>query len=356
MAADAENRKRSVLTEAFDGSFQIFAVLAVAAGVLCYFLMGGDVVLQSLRDDASMVAYLLPKLVGAVLIAGFIQELLPPGFFGRYMGEENGVKGMAIATVAGTVTPGGPMTSFPFVTLLRATGTGIGSLVAYVTAWTTMGLQRVLMWEVPLMGAEFAIIRFVASMPLAIIAGMLARLFPSRKAGREAGRALNVGTVALWGLAITLGVLVWLKRGAAAGKSALSESGQRALNALPRIVVAIVMAGFAGQLIPGGVVAKHIGPESGFYGVLIAMIVGGFIPGGPIISFPLVVVLSEAGAGLVQLVTLVTAWSVFAMHRVIIYEVPMMGLRFSMIRLASSLPLPLIAAGLTALLLQLFAG
>ena len=42
------------------------------------------------------------------------------------------------------------------------------------------------------------------------------------------------------------------------------------------------------------------------------------------------------------------------MHRVVIYEIPMMGWRFSMIRLLSSLPLPLIAAGLTALLLKLF--
>jgi len=41
------------------------------------------------------------------------------------------------------------------------------------------------------------------------------------------------------------------------------------------------------------------------------MLIGGMIPGGPMISFPLVVVLDEAGAGLVQLITLLTAWSVF---------------------------------------------
>ncbi len=95
------------------------------------------------------------------------------------MGEEKGLKGMAIATAAGAVTPGGPMTSFPLVTMLRDTGTGVSALVAYVTSWTTMGLQRVFMWEVPLMGAEFAAVRFIASMPLPIIAGLVARLFPA---------------------------------------------------------------------------------------------------------------------------------------------------------------------------------
>ncbi|MEZ5830953.1 MAG: hypothetical protein R3D05_07205 [Dongiaceae bacterium] len=110
-------------------------------------------------------------------------------------------------------------------------------------------------------------------------------------------------------------------------------------------------AGFVARLIPSDVVVEHIGPDSGLSGTLIAMLVGGFIPAGPIISFPLVVVLSHAGAGTVQLVTLLTAWSVFAIHRVVIYEIPLMGARFSAIRLVSSLPLPLIAAGLTALIL-----
>lgn len=161
-----------------------------------------------------------------------------------------------------------------------------------------------------------------------------------------------MGTAALYGLAIVLGILVWVRKGRETAIDALGKAGYRALRALPRIVVAVLTAGFAGHLIPSGIVVNHIGPDSGLVGVLIAMLVGGFIPGGPILSFPLVVVLHEAGAGLVQLITLVTAWSVFAMHRVVIYEIPMMGWRFSVVRLLSSLPLPLIAAGITAMLLR----
>lgn len=166
-------------------------------------------------------------------------------------------------------------------------------------------------------------------------------------------RLPDVGTTILWGLAIVLGVQVWRKRGGVAAREAMSTAVQRALRILPRIAVAVLTAGFAARLIPSGVVAEHIGAGSGSSGVLLAMLVGGFIPAGPIISFPLVVALHEAGAGTVQLVTLLTAWSVFAIHRVIIYEIPLMGLRFSAIRLASSLPLPLVAAALTALLLSL---
>lgn len=158
--------------------------------------------------------------------------------------------------------------------------------------------------------------------------------------------------IAMWGLAVALGGLVWLKRGPAETMTSMRKALDRCLRVLPRIAVAVLTAGFVGRLIPSDIVVQHIGPDSGLSGTLIAMLVGGFIPAGPIISFPLVVVLSQAGAGTVQLITLLTAWSVFAVHRVIIYEIPLMGLRFSMIRLISSLPLPLITAGLTSLLLS----
>lgn len=179
--ADDEDKK-PFWRDAFDTSFLIFAGFAILSGTACYVFVGLDAVTASLRDDSELVLFLIPKLGAAVLIARFIQVLLPPDFFGRYMGEEQGVKGIAIATAAGAVTPGGPMTSFPLVTMLRDTGTAVGALVAYVTSWTTMGMQRIFMWEVPLMGAEFAAIRLVASMPLPLVAGLISRLLPG--AGR----------------------------------------------------------------------------------------------------------------------------------------------------------------------------
>ncbi|MEZ5830954.1 MAG: permease [Dongiaceae bacterium] len=168
-----------LLKQTFDKSFMIFAVLAVVTGTACYLELGRAEFSAAIAGDAALVAFLVPKLGAALLVAAFVQALLPPSFFARYMGDEKGIKGMAIAAAGGTVTPGGPMTSFPLVTVLRDSGTGIGSLVSYLTAWTTTGLQRIFMWEVPLMGAEFAAVRFIASMPLAIIAGVLARLFPA---------------------------------------------------------------------------------------------------------------------------------------------------------------------------------
>ena len=150
------------------------------------------------------------------------------------------------------------------------------------------------------------------------------------------------GALVLWVLAIVLAFWA-LRRSTAKARVAITTAGERFLEIMPRIALALIAAGFVGVLVPSEPVARYIGPDSGLLGILIASFVGGFVPGGPILSFPLVVVLYKAGAGIPQLIAFLTAWSVFAFHRVAIYEVNLMGWRFSAVRLISSIVLPPLA-------------
>jgi len=80
-----------------------------------------------------------------------------------------------LATAAGTITPGGPFTSFPIVHALWVAGADAGALIAYLTAWALIGLNRLIVWELPVMGAEFALVRTLVCLPLPIVAGLIAR-------------------------------------------------------------------------------------------------------------------------------------------------------------------------------------
>ena len=159
------------------------------------------------------------------------------------------------------------------------------------------------------------------------------------------------GALVLWMLALLLAISA-LRRSTAEAHTAFRAAGERFIEIMPRIALALLIAGFLSVLVPGEPVARYIGPDSGFPGILVASLVGGFVPGGPILSFPLVVVLYKAGAGLPQLIAFLTAWSVFAFHRVLIYELTIMGWRFSAVRLISSLILPPLA-GVLAMVLSL---
>lgn len=158
----------------------------------------------------------------------------------------------------------------------------------------------------------------------------------------------------LWLAALGLGFVVW-RRGASAFYGALKAAAVQLVILIPRVGLALLTAGFIGKLLPAETIGQMIGFESGIAGVLIASLFGGMMPSGPTIAFPIVVILRHSGAGVPQIAAFLTAWSVFAWHRVLIYEIALMGLRFALIRMVSSLVLPLVS-GVLATVLCLMTG
>ena len=169
---------RPRLRNIFSRSFWIVASLAALSGVACYLVRGPEAFFATFRTDLELVGLIVPRLGAALLIAASIQVLLPRDKVARWLGDQAGLKGIVLATGAGMVTPGGPMTSFPVVNALHEAGTGRRALVAYLTSWSTQGFQRILMWELPMMGFEFAAFRFLVSSPLPIVAGLISRYVP----------------------------------------------------------------------------------------------------------------------------------------------------------------------------------
>src|SRR6266566_6419850 len=80
-------------------------------------------------------------------------------------------------TLAGVLTPGGPMVSVPFMVALANSGAALPSLVAYMTSWSLFGVQRIIAWEAPLMGWHFVVVRVIPSLAFPIVAGWLVAVF-----------------------------------------------------------------------------------------------------------------------------------------------------------------------------------
>lgn len=115
---------------------------------------------------------------------------------------------------------------------------------------------------------------------------------------------------------------------------------------LLRLPVALVAASLLAELLPVHWFAAVLGQGSGLAGVLAASVLGAILPGGPMVSFPLALVLFRAGVGTPQMVALLTAWSVLAVHRVLVFELPMMGWEFVWRRWLVSLALAPLAGAL----------
>jgi len=108
------------------------------------------------------------------------------------------------------------------------------------------------------------------------------------------------------------------------------------------VVAAFFLASMLAILLPGDIMASYLGRESGLKGIVIGTTAGALTPGGPFLFFPILLSLYKAGASVGALIAYITAWALIAVHRVFTWEIPLMGLSFTLARLSVSLVIPII--------------
>lgn len=169
---------RGLMQTAFGRSFWGFFAGAVLFGLICLAVKGWDVVIRAFVHDLELLLNLLPRVLVALSIAALVWVMIPRDRMSALVGQESGLRGLFLATVAGTVTPGGPSSAYSLLAVMAVSGADRGAMVAYITAWATLGVQRILVWDFPFMGTDFAFLRFLVSVPLPVIAGLIARRLP----------------------------------------------------------------------------------------------------------------------------------------------------------------------------------
>lgn len=140
-----------------------------------------------------------------------------------------------------------------------------------------------------------------------------------------------------------LAALAHAKGGAELLGSGLAEGGRMLLRFAPVIVVSFLAAGFAEALIPQEWVREQLDSGSGLTGILLGACAGIITPAGPFVSMPIAAVMLRSGAGAGPVVAFLSAWSLLAVHRLVAWEVPILGWRFAALRYATCLLLPVLA-------------
>src|ERR1700760_1868343 len=151
--------------------------------------------------------------------------------------------------------------------------------------------------------------------------------------------------IILWGSVAAVGYIAWL-RGPKVMTASLREGGMDFVRVVPRIALGVVGSGYIAAVIPQEIITGWLGPDSGWSGVLTAVIAGAATPGGPVVGFSIGAVALKAGGGAPQVVAYVIAWALFAFQRLILWEIPFMPARFVWFRAAVSVPFPFLAAAI----------
>lgn len=153
-------------------------------------------------------------------------------------------------------------------------------------------------------------------------------------------------------LLVALVGLAWMRGGEPQVREGLGEGARLLVRYGLLIAVSFLAAGVAQSLIPRELVEGALGERSGLRGILLATGAGALTPAGPFVSMPIAAVLLRSGASSAAVVAFLTAWSLLAVHRLVAWETPILGIRFALLRYAVSLALPVVAGLLTRLVVR----
>jgi len=164
-------RRRPILDAQFVGMLALALALAALA-----FSRGGATLLRAGLDEGLGQLLRYGALIAvSFLAAGFAKVLIPREWIQAALGHDSGLRGILLASAAGIATPAGPFVSLPIAATLLGAGAAPPAVIAYLSAWSLLALHRLVAWEVPILGARFALVRYAICVALPILAGLLAR-------------------------------------------------------------------------------------------------------------------------------------------------------------------------------------
>lgn len=154
---------------------------AIVIGIVASLLVvlahnkGGDAA-TIIKQGTTSTLEIFPILLFALIGAATLDYIIPEDWIGKWIGQESGMKGIWIGTVAGIFCPpGGVVVLYGMVGGLLKAGAGIGAMVALITSYNLLALHRI-PFEISMLGWKFLAIRILGVLMCAPIAGLIAQL------------------------------------------------------------------------------------------------------------------------------------------------------------------------------------
>lgn len=168
-------------------------------------------------------------------------------------------------------------------------------------------------------------------------------------------RAFDWSTASIAVLALTAAAVVYARDGQAHFLAILNDDLWLLAGVLPKVVAGCLIAVFITILMPREVVARWVGEESGFLGLVVASVLGAISPGGPFTIYPIAGAFFVMGADIGAVVAFVTSWSLLGFTRALVWEMAFFGPDFVLWRIVLSLLLPIVAGLLARYVVRAFA-
>lgn len=169
---------------------------------------------------------------------------------------------------------------------------------------------------------------------------------------RRPRRAFDASTAIITLAAAAAAATVYLRDGRAHFLDILLGDMTLFGEMVPKVLAGCLIGAFVTLLLPREMVARWVGEESGFVGLLVAALFGWMLPGGPITIYPVAGAFLAMGADAGAVVAFITSWTLIGYTRALVWELPFFGPDFVIWRIVAAVPLPIIAGLLARMVVK----
>ncbi|WP_346933574.1 permease [Clostridium sp.] len=149
-------------------SFFLISSLVLIIFFFFNFNLGNNSFLSAKSSFIQMLSVLPPIMI----LLGLIDVWIPRETLVKYMGDNSGVTGVAIAMLIGSIAAGPMYAAFPFTAVLLRKGVKFSNVIIFMNAWCVTKIST-LLFEVSAIGFKFTISRLIIDIPGVIIMGYI---------------------------------------------------------------------------------------------------------------------------------------------------------------------------------------
>ena len=161
---------------------------------------------------------------------------------------------------------------------------------------------------------------------------------------------MNLATLTMIVLAAGLWSYAWWRRDGSHWRGLL-RGWSTLKSTFPLLGLAFIIVGYATVLVPETGLQGWIGSDSGWSGLILALGMGTFIPGGPYVALPLIGTLNDLGIGVGATIALVNGWAGLSLLHAA-WELRYLGWRFTAIRWTLTLVFLLLIGSLAQAIIE----
>ena len=155
-----------------DLTFLILAALVFTAVAVAFWRGGWQLTLLGLMQAGQLVEMIWLRLILGLTLAGLVQVLVPRELIAKWLGHTSGLRGILIGSYIGILMPGGPYVMLPLIASIYRAGAGVGPVIALLTGRALLGIQMLIVWQIPFLGVEIPLARYIACLFLPPLVGL----------------------------------------------------------------------------------------------------------------------------------------------------------------------------------------